>query len=227
MWRHVESVQHRQSVALLVFLEPIPVVAPYPHEVPEGMHSSSPSTKGGVADLEPQTNGFRAFRAMFDPRQLLVGATVVLTSCAAPSDVSDITAEDTTVAAARKSMVGMSEADVRMCAGFPTMGAAISGTEKIWTYQRAYSRGTVNVGVSSLALGPVPGVTGATATGADGFCNTQVRFVGGKVVQVEFAGDNNTTRAKNALCVSTIDGCVAYAKTGLQLPRPSPSSPSK
>lgn len=139
-------------------------------------------------------------------------ALTIIASCSVPADTSKIIHEDETVKTARKVMVGMSEADVRMCAGFPTYGAAVTATEKIWTYQRSYARGGLNVGVSSLALGPVPGVTGATGTGSEGFCNTQVRFVDGRVAQVEFAGDNNTTRRINGLCVSTVDACVVYGR---------------
>jgi len=145
-------------------------------------------------------------------RNIAIAGLAVIASCTVPADTSRVLHEDETVKTARKVMVGMNEADVRMCAGFPTLGVKVSDTEKIWTYQRNYARGNVNVGVTSLALGPMPGVTGATGVGAEGFCNTQVRFVNGRVAQVEFAGDNNTVRRINGLCVSTIDACVVYAK---------------
>jgi hypothetical protein len=148
---------------------------------------------------------------IFRNAAILILATTV--SCSVPPDTSTVIREDKTVKAARTAMVGLSEADIRMCAGFPTYGAAITPTEKIWTYQRTYNRDNLSVGVSSLALGPMPGVTGATGVGAPGFCNTQVRFVDGKVTQVEFAGDNNTARRINGLCVSTIDRCVVYAQS--------------
>ena len=144
-------------------------------------------------------------------RMLAVMGLLAIASCSIPADTSRVIEEDPTVLAARSAMVGMSEADVRMCAGFPTNGVALSDNEKIWTYQRTYSRGSVNVGVTSLALGPMPGMSTTTGVGTDGFCNTQIRFVDGKVSQVEFAGDNNTVRHINGLCVSTIDRCVVYA----------------
>ncbi|MGV3552859.1 hypothetical protein [Rhizobium sp.] len=137
----------------------------------------------------------------------------IVGACTIPADTSTVVKEDRTVTAARSLMIGMSEADVRMCAGFPTMGTMIGETEKIWTYQRVFTRGTVSVGASTLALGPTPGLTGTTGMGTPGFCYTQVRFVDGHVTQVEFAGDNNTPTAVNGLCVSTIDRCVVYART--------------
>src|SRR5690606_8463277 len=79
--------------------------------------------------------------------------------------------------------------------------------------RRTYTRGTLSVGASSLAMGPAPALTGTTGVGTSGFCYTQVRFNDGKVTQVEFAGDNNTTTSINGLCVSTVDRCVVYAKS--------------
>lgn len=145
-------------------------------------------------------------------RYLALAALSLAGACTIPADTSTVVKEDKTVAAARSLMVGLSEADVRMCAGFPTMGTMIGGTEKIWTYQRIYPRGTISVGASTLALGPTPGLTGSTGMGTPGFCYTQIRFVDGRVKEIEFAGDNNTATAVNGLCVSTVDRCVVYAK---------------
>ena len=145
-------------------------------------------------------------------RFLAIGCLAAAGSCTVPEDTSSVVPENSTVKAARTLMKGMSEADVRMCAGFPTSGVKISDDEKIWTFQRTYTRGTLSVGASSLAMGPAPALTGTTGVGTSGFCYTQVRFNDGKVTQVEFAGDNNTTTSINGLCVSTVDRCVVYAR---------------
>lgn len=146
-------------------------------------------------------------------RHLILAALGLAAACTVPADTSTVVKEEPTVRASRSLMVGLSEADVRMCAGFPTMGAQVTETEKIWTYQRIYARGTLSVGASTLAIGPTPGVTGTTGMGTPGFCYTQIRFVNGHVTEVEFAGDNNTPTAINGLCVSTIDRCVVYARS--------------
>ncbi|MDB5524790.1 MAG: hypothetical protein JWM58_2553 [Rhizobium sp.] len=159
---------------------------------------------------------------MMKLRHIAILGLTLVGSCTIPVDTSTVIHEDETVKAARKVMIGMSEADVRMCAGFPTSGAKVTETEKIWTYQRSYSRGNLNVGVTSVAIGPVPGMTGATGVGSEGFCNTQVRFADGRVTQVEFSGDNNTVRRINGLCVSTIDACVVYARDRNGNARPLP-----
>ena len=145
-------------------------------------------------------------------RYLALAALSLAGACTIPADTSTVVKEDKTVAASRSAMIGLSEADVRMCAGFPTMGTMIGETEKIWTYQRIYPRGTISVGASTLALGPTPGLTGTTGMGTPGFCYTQIRFVDGHVKEIEFAGDNNTATAVNGLCVSTVDRCVVYAR---------------
>lgn len=144
-------------------------------------------------------------------RYLALAGLTLAGACTIPADTSKVVTEDSTVRASRTVMVGLSEADVRMCAGFPTMGTMVGETEKIWTYQRIYSRGTVSVGASTVAIGPTPGLTGTTGLGTPGFCYTQIRFANGHVTEVEFAGDNNTPTAINGLCVSTIDRCVVYA----------------
>jgi hypothetical protein len=145
-------------------------------------------------------------------RYLALAALSLAGACTIPADTSTVVKEDKTVTASRSVMVGLSEADVRMCAGFPTMGTMIGATEKIWTYQRIYPRGTISVGASTLALGPTPGLTGSTGMGTPGFCYTQIRFVDGYVTEIEFAGDNNTATSVNGLCVSTVDRCVVYAR---------------
>lgn len=145
-------------------------------------------------------------------RYLALAALSLAGACTIPADTSTVVKEDKTVAASRSVMIGLSEADVRMCAGFPTMGTMIGATEKIWTYQRIYPRGTISVGASTLALGPTPGLTGSTGMGTPGFCYTQIRFIDGHVSEIEFAGDNNTATSINGLCVSTVDRCVVYAR---------------
>jgi len=145
-------------------------------------------------------------------RYCALAALSLASACTIPADTSTVIKEDKTVATARSAMVGLSEADIRMCAGFPTMGTMVGATEKIWTYQRIYPRGTLSVGASTLAVGPTPGLTGTTGLGTSGFCYTQIRFVDGHVTEIEFAGDNNTPTSVNGLCVSTVDRCVVYAR---------------
>ncbi|TPI24554.1 hypothetical protein FJW08_29480 [Mesorhizobium sp. B3-2-1] len=137
---------------------------------------------------------------------------VVQSSCVVPDDTSRIAKVDPTAAAARKEMVGLSEADVRMCAGFPTATADVGRSGQIWTYKRVVQRGNLSVVVPALAVGAIPTVGGSVNVAPGGYCDTQVRMVGGRVAEVAYAGDNNLPNRRDALCVSTVDACVTYAR---------------
>ncbi|SFO42889.1 hypothetical protein SAMN03159463_01866 [Mesorhizobium sp. NFR06] len=137
----------------------------------------------------------------------------ILSSCVIPDDTSRVAKEDVTTAAARKEMVGLSEADIRMCAGFPTATADVGSSGQIW--QRTVQRGNLNIVVPTLAVGAVPAVGGSVNVAPGGYCNTQIRMLNGHVAEVAYAGDNNLPNSRNALCASTVDACVAYARQRL------------
>ncbi|MER8423848.1 hypothetical protein [Mesorhizobium sp. M0960] len=139
-------------------------------------------------------------------------SAAILSSCVMPDDTSSTAKEDATAAAARKEMVGLSEADVRMCAGFPTATADVGRSGQIWTYQRVVQRGNLNIVVPTVAIGPVPALGGSVNVAPGGYCNTQIRMVDGHVAEVAYAGDNNLPNNRDGLCVSTVDACVAYAR---------------
>jgi hypothetical protein len=140
---------------------------------------------------------------------LVVG---VQSSCVIPDDTSHIAKVDPTAAAARKEMVGLSEADVRMCAGFPTATADVGGSGQIWTYKRVVQRGNLSIAVPTMAVGAIPAVGGSVNVAPGGYCDTQIRMANGRVAEVAYAGDNNLPNRRDALCVSTVDACVAYAR---------------
>jgi len=143
---------------------------------------------------------------------LLAAGIPILSSCVIPDDTSRVAKQDATTAAARKEMVGLSESDIRMCAGFPTATADVGSSGRIWTYQRTVQRGNLNIVVPTLAMGAVPAVGGSVNVAPGGYCNTQIRMVNGHVAEVAYAGDNNLPNSRDALCVSTVDACVAYAR---------------
>ena len=143
---------------------------------------------------------------------LLAAGISTLSSCVIPDDTSRVAKEDVTAAAARKEMVGLSEADVRMCAGFPTATADVGPSGQIWTYQRTVQRGNLSIAVPTMAMGAIPAVGGSVNVAPGGYCNTQIRMVNGRVAEVAYAGDNNQPNSRDALCVSTVDACVAYAR---------------
>lgn len=145
------------------------------------------------------------------PGVLLVCATA-LSSCVIPDDTSTRVGENATVYAARQEMIGLSETELRMCAGFPSAKAAAGEDGEIWTYQRTVQRGNMNVVLPSNSFGILPAVGGSLSMSQNGYCNTQVRLVEGRVVEIAFAGDNNQANSLNALCVNSVDSCVVYAR---------------
>lgn len=120
-------------------------------------------------------------------------------------------------------MIGMDEADVRMCAGFPTDQVSLPGRGTIWTYDLNRARSNLNLSLPSIATGPLQGSAGAVGLNSAGSCGAQVRFENGRVVQVEFSGDNNTLRTINGVCAPIVDGCVSYAEHARGSLPPSPA----
>lgn len=136
----------------------------------------------------------------------------ILASCIIPEDTSRRVRENPTTAAAKKEMVGLSEADLRMCAGFPTASADLGEDGRIWTYQREVRRGSLNVVLPTNSVGVLPALGGSVNVAPGGYCHTQIRLREGRVAEVAFAGDNNEPNSLNTLCVAMVDGCVAYAR---------------
>jgi hypothetical protein len=138
----------------------------------------------------------------------LVASIGIASSCVESQQAS----ESATVATARKALLGLSEVDIRMCAGFPSRTVDIQSGQ-IWTYERTVNSGGLNVSVPTFGLGTVPVPGGSVNVASGGYCNTQVRFTNGKVVEIAYAGDNDLPRRRNALCTSIVDECVIYART--------------
>lgn len=152
---------------------------------------------------------------------ILFASAGLLASCSLPSDTSRLARENSLVAAARSKLVGLTDSDIRMCAGFPTATAHGSDGDEIWTYKRDFPRGNINLAAPIGLFGSIPVVSGSANVSSGGYCNAQFRLKDAKVTEVEFAGDNNTASEINGLCVSMIDGCVVYAdRHGERDPRP-------
>ncbi|RUY87345.1 hypothetical protein EN974_32745, partial [Mesorhizobium sp. M7A.F.Ca.CA.001.12.2.1] len=83
---------------------------------------------------------------------------------------------------------------------------------QIWTYKRIVQRGNLSIVVPTLAVGAIPAVGGSVNVAPGGYCDTQIRMVDGRVAEVAYAGDNNLPNRRDALCVSTVDACVTYAR---------------
>lgn len=112
---------------------------------------------------------------------------------------------------AKTTMRGMSEQDVRMCAGFPNKTYE-DGKTRIWSYELEQRTGgvTLNAPVmfglanSSLSLA------------SNGYCKVQFLFIDGRVDKISYAGDSDTPRGRDTLCTPVISGCVDFAQDNQQ-----------
>lgn len=121
-------------------------------------------------------------------------------SCASPRDYALLTA-------AKRDLIGLSQTDIEMCAGFAS-ATRERGSSEIWSYTYRKNQAGLTIGV--------PAVYGAVNTAVSiptgGECKMQVRFVEGRVVEVAYAGSNDTAQGRDLLCATLVDGCVAYAR---------------
>jgi hypothetical protein len=101
----------------------------------------------------------------------------------------------------RSELVGLSERDIRMCAGLPAKDQN-GKDEKIWMYEH---NATSPGGVEPPAL-PWIGQVGHV----DAYCRVQVRFVRGKVAEVSYAGASDIAGASDAACGPIIKACLTY-----------------
>ncbi|MCX5497028.1 hypothetical protein OSH11_20150 [Kaistia dalseonensis] len=105
--------------------------------------------------------------------------------------------------------MGLSQADIRMCAGFPQRTSRESDGSEIWSYETAVSSGGVTVnapvlfGAASTSVSMKPG---------GGNCRAQIRFVDGRAVRLTYAGDNDTSYGRNTVCAPIVAACVDYAR---------------
>ena len=141
-------------------------------------------------------------------------AVAAITLCAG---LAACAREDGRIAdAARTSVVGYSQKDIRMCAGFPTQTYKDGATE-FWSYKGdASSGGGIAV---STPLAVVPGLSQTTNVAApSGSCSMQVRFVQGRVAEIAYSGDTDMAGVAHAFCAPLIRNCLSYKPTPVAQP---------
>jgi hypothetical protein len=130
---------------------------------------------------------------------LLIFTPLVLASCA------DREAEWAKLG--RDKLIGLDQSAIRMCAGLPN-GTTKDGRGEIWMYEHA---ATPPGGVSPPTITVPPGlnVGGQPPTG---YCRVQLRFIAGKVAQVQYAGATDMWNARDAVCGQIVRTCLGYAQ---------------
>jgi len=107
---------------------------------------------------------------------------------------------------ARSELIGLSDNDLRMCAGHPANEDKVPGGV-IWMYEHGAASS------DGLTITPVIPVVGAQIGQPDGgYCRTQLKLVGGKVTEVSFAGATDLWGGRDAVCAPIVRNCLDYRK---------------
>jgi hypothetical protein len=109
----------------------------------------------------------------------------------------------------RESLIGLNQSNIRMCAGLPT-GTVKDGAGEIWMYEHAAS---APGGIAPPAVTIPPGLN-IGGQPLNGYCRMQLRFVGGKVAEVQYAGNTDIGDARDAVCGQIVRTCLSYAQAG-------------
>ena len=139
---------------------------------------------------------------------LLVLSLLVLAGCAME--------DSERVQQARSSLVGLSRADLFLCAGFPGKRERIDTVREMMTYELGGGSG------SGLNLN-LPVVGALNLTGAAGYCRATFELIDARVTRVGFSGDKNLPAAPDALCAPLIRACLEWPRDAAPAPAPVPA----
>lgn len=130
------------------------------------------------------------------PRLSILLRTLVLLAAGACATRHD-TAEK-----GRSMMLGMDADTLQSCAGIPTRTKQLNARTALYSYEIKYE----NTGGMQITL---PIVGGGFKLGENGsYCHAIVRVVDGKVVAVNYTGDNDDMFGKEAVCAPIVRGCL-------------------
>lgn len=123
--------------------------------------------------------------------------SLTLTGCAVK--------EAETATDARAKLVGLTEKEMTMCAGFPAKAESVKGAT-IWMYEH----GATTPGGFAVPTYTTPWGGGQLSAASSGYCRVQLRFVGGRVAELSYAGATETWGLKDAVCAPIVRNCIDY-----------------
>jgi hypothetical protein len=106
-----------------------------------------------------------------------------------------------TAETAQRSLVGMTVADLDMCAGLPTKSERINPATEVRSYERNEA---TNSGVSLT----FPVIGGGMNVGNGGYCHATFKLVDGTVTGLSYAGDTSVAGLNDAICAPIVQTCV-------------------
>ena len=102
---------------------------------------------------------------------------------------------------AQQKLVGMQADDLQACAGIPTRTKRLGdGTELL-----SYEQKNGNVGGVNVTL---PLVGGFNLAGSGSYCHTLFRVADGRVIGLNYTGDNDDRGGENGVCAPIVRGCL-------------------
>jgi hypothetical protein len=131
-------------------------------------------------------------------RNTLLPVILMLTGCAYHDSRVATTAE--------RSLVGLSTAELDLCAGLPTKQERIDASTEMRSYERSE---TTNSGVNIT----FPIIGGGLNIGNGGYCHATFKLVDGQVAALSYAGDTGIAGADGAICAPIVRTCVQQAQT--------------
>lgn len=135
------------------------------------------------------------------PSPTLLALSLLLSGCAME--------DSERVQQSRSTLVGLSRADLFLCAGFPSKRERIDVVREMMTYELGGGSG------SGLNLN-LPVVGALNLTGAAGYCRATFELIDAHVTRVGFSGDKNLPAAPDALCAPLIRACLDWPREAPQ-----------
>jgi hypothetical protein len=133
---------------------------------------------------------------MMRPHVVLFLTSLLLSGCAAQ--------EAEIAARGHQELVGLSQADLLMCAGHPN-NQDHTPRGDIWMYEHGLA-------TTSVTVTPTIPLTGVSIAPPSGYCRVQLRVVHQKVVEVSYAGATDLFGAEDAICAPIIRNCLDYRR---------------
>jgi hypothetical protein len=131
---------------------------------------------------------------MHRPQVLLPAFVLLLVGgCATGNDVA---------AKGRQLLVGMDVDTLQSCAGIPTRTKRLDARTELYSYEAKYE----NTGGTQITLPIIGG--GFRFGGSGSYCHAIVRLVDGRVVAVNYTGDNDELIGKEGVCAPIVRGCL-------------------
>jgi hypothetical protein len=117
----------------------------------------------------------------------------LLTACAPRG--AEIAAEG------KAQLVGMDVDDLQSCAGIPTRTQRLGDGSELLSYEQKNG----NVGGVNVA---VPLLGGFSLAGSGSYCTALFRVAQGRVIGLNYTGDNDDVAGQNGVCAPIVRGCL-------------------